>query len=38
MDVVEIPMFGGKFTWVKSDGSVTTKLDLFLLFDWLVEF
>lgn len=31
MDLGGVPLFGGKFTWIKSYGSVTSKLDIFIL-------
>lgn len=37
MDLVDVPLFGGNFTWVKPDDSVTSRLDRFLLVESLVE-
>lgn len=36
MEVMDIPIFGRKFTWYKSDGSVMSRLDRFLVSEeWL---
>lgn len=37
MDLVDIPMFGGKFTWVKTYGSEASIFDKILMFDSLVK-
>lgn len=37
MDLVDVSLFGGNFTWVKPDGSVTSGLDRFLISESLVE-
>lgn len=37
MDLMNVPFFYGKFTWVKPYGSVTIGFDRFLMSELLVE-